>query len=83
MDAARRLLEETRGLYRIVLVHHPVATGVVSGRKSLTDVEALRALLADVGCELVLHGHAHEAVLSGVRGPRWRRLLAWREGEVG
>jgi 3',5'-cyclic AMP phosphodiesterase CpdA len=69
LEAARALLDETRGLCRIVLVHHPVATGVVSGRKSLTDVAALRALLAEAGCELVLHGHAHEAVLSGMKGP--------------
>lgn len=69
MEAARRMLEETRGRFRIVLVHHPVAAGVVSGRKSLTDVEALRALLAETGCELVLHGHAHAAVLTGVTGP--------------
>lgn len=69
LEAARGLLEQTRGLYRIVLVHHPVAAGVVSGRKSLTDVEALRTLIAEAGCELVLHGHAHEAVLTGVKGP--------------
>ncbi|MBL8555587.1 MAG: metallophosphoesterase [Phenylobacterium sp.] len=69
IEAARGLLAGTEGLYRIVLVHHPVAAGVVSGRKSLTDLEALRALLAGAGCELVLHGHAHEAVLTGVKGP--------------
>jgi 3',5'-cyclic AMP phosphodiesterase CpdA len=69
--AARALLRETaeRGLYRIVLVHHPVARDVVAGRKELVDAEALRAVLADVGAELVLHGHAHEALLTTVPGP--------------
>ncbi|MBX3484077.1 metallophosphoesterase [Phenylobacterium sp.] len=69
IEAARGLLAKAEGLYRVVLVHHPVAAGVVSRRKSLTDVDALRALLAETGCELVLHGHAHEALLTGVKGP--------------
>lgn len=69
LGKARAMLEQTRGRFRIVLVHHPVASGVVSARKSLTDADALKALLGETGCELVLHGHAHEAVLNGVPGP--------------
>jgi 3',5'-cyclic AMP phosphodiesterase CpdA len=69
LGAARDLLARTKGRFRVLLVHHPVASGVVSGRKSLTDVGRLRALLAEVGCELVLHGHAHEAVVTAVPGP--------------
>jgi 3',5'-cyclic AMP phosphodiesterase CpdA len=71
IEAARRMLAETgaRGLCRIVLIHHPVASGVVAGRKELVDAEALRAVLAEVGAELVLHGHAHEALLTTVPGP--------------
>ena len=70
--AAAALLREAgeRGLYRIVLVHHPVAPDVVSGRKELVDADALRAMLADAGAELVLHGHAHEAHLTTVPGPQ-------------
>lgn len=70
LSRAKATLQQTRGHFRIVLIHHPIANGVVSGRKSLTDADALRVLLAEAGCELVLHGHAHEAVLSGVAGPR-------------
>ena len=71
IDAARSLLRATgeRGLYRAVLVHHPVASQVVAGRKELVDGEALRAVLAEVGAELILHGHAHQALLTTVRGP--------------
>lgn len=69
LDKARAMLESTRGRFRIVLLHHPAARGVVSARKSLTDVAALTALLAETGCELVLHGHAHEALLNAVPGP--------------
>lgn len=70
--AAGALLRETgeRGLYRVVLLHHPVAANVVTGRKALVDADALRAVLAEAGAELVLHGHAHEAHLTTVAGPK-------------
>lgn len=58
-----------QGLFRVLLVHHPVAAGTVSGRKALVDAHALRALLRQEGAELVLHGHAHEALLNRVAGP--------------
>ncbi|MBU1377130.1 MAG: metallophosphoesterase [Alphaproteobacteria bacterium] len=71
IERLRAVLRETgqRGLYRIVLLHHPVAVGVVAGRKELTDAEALRAVLREVGAELVLHGHAHEALMTSTPGP--------------
>lgn len=72
LERASGLLRETgaRGLYRVLLVHHPVAPGAVSGRKALTDAAALRAVLAEAGAELVLHGHAHEALLTSTPGPQ-------------
>jgi 3',5'-cyclic AMP phosphodiesterase CpdA len=54
----------------MVLIHHPPAAGLVSRRKSLVDADALRAVLADTGAELILHGHSHEGSLAAVRGPR-------------
>ena len=48
--------------YRVVLIHHPPVPGSVSWRKRLTDATALQALLARYGAELILHGHAHEAL---------------------
>jgi 3',5'-cyclic AMP phosphodiesterase CpdA len=62
-----RLGEE--GVFRVLLVHHPVTDGAVSGRKALTDREGLRAVLARAGCELVLHGHSHHATTESVPGP--------------
>jgi 3',5'-cyclic AMP phosphodiesterase CpdA len=50
-----------RDLFRVILIHHPPIPGAVSKRKSLEDQDALRALLARHGADLVLHGHAHEA----------------------
>ncbi|WP_293897788.1 metallophosphoesterase [Phenylobacterium sp.] len=69
IERAAALLRETRGLFRVVLVHHPVTPGMVSPRKSMTDAADLRAALAAAGAELVLHGHAHAALLSGFAGP--------------
>lgn len=54
------------GLVRVVLLHHPPVAGVVSARKALADAADLRAVLARRGAELVLHGHAHEAVFGAV-----------------
>ncbi len=56
------------GLYRLVMLHHPIAEGAVSARKSLTDAAALREVLAREGAELVLHGHAHESLVTRVPG---------------
>jgi 3',5'-cyclic AMP phosphodiesterase CpdA len=66
-----RLLRQLggEGLFRIVLIHHPLTDGAVSGRKALTDRAALRAVLARAGAELVLHGHAHTASVAFTPGP--------------
>ena len=57
-------------LARILMLHHPVADGVVTGRKSLTDRRALREVIARRGAELVLHGHTHEQIFATLPGPR-------------
>jgi 3',5'-cyclic AMP phosphodiesterase CpdA len=46
-------------LFRVILIHHPPASGTVSWRKRLTDAAALQLLLERYGSELILHGHAH------------------------
>jgi 3',5'-cyclic AMP phosphodiesterase CpdA len=57
------------GLFRVVLIHHPPTPGVVSHRKALRQAPELAAILRAEGAELVLHGHAHEASTSTLRGP--------------
>lgn len=57
------------GLCRIVLIHHPVADGVVADRKALTDRSALPAMLGRTGADLILHGHTHRSTMSSVPGP--------------
>ncbi len=68
---AGELLRETGvdGLYRVILIHHPPVAGLVSARKALRDLGAFQSLLQEVGADLVLHGHAHETLLSSVPGP--------------
>lgn len=56
-------------LFRLVVLHHPPHEGAVSKRKALDDGPALREVLARRGANLVLHGHAHEALLGALPGP--------------
>ena len=56
LDAA---LRETRGRFRVVLIHHPPAPGLCKRRKALVDDVELAALLCREGAGLVLHGHLH------------------------
>jgi 3',5'-cyclic AMP phosphodiesterase CpdA len=61
---------EAEGLFRVVLLHHPLTEGAVRRRKALWDRDRLRQVLARAGAELVLHGHSHESTLESVPGPR-------------
>jgi len=56
-------------LYRILLIHHPPASGTVSWRKRLTDAADLRSLLQRYGVDLILHGHAHRTLHSYLQTP--------------
>ncbi|MFL6797390.1 MAG: metallophosphoesterase family protein [Xanthobacteraceae bacterium] len=56
-------------LFRVVLIHHPLTSDRSRRLKRLTDAAALRAVLAQEGAELVLHGHDHEHALVHVAGP--------------
>ncbi len=53
----RRLGEE--GWFRIVLLHHPPSLEGIAWRKRLVDAAPFRAVVAEAGAELVLHGHDH------------------------
>jgi 3',5'-cyclic AMP phosphodiesterase CpdA len=65
LQALGRILTETgeRGLFRVLLIHHPPLAETLGWRKRLTDSRALRDTLERHGVELVLHGHAHRATL--------------------
>lgn len=67
------LTAKTRGEARVLALHHPVTEGAVSRRKALDDAKALRALLAETGVELVLHGHMHKSHWDSVATPEGPR----------
>ena len=67
-----KLLSKTgqKGLYRVILIHHPPVSGIVSWRKRLTDAKAFRTIVAQQGAELILHGHAHRYSLEQLKTPQ-------------
>ncbi|WPB58953.1 metallophosphoesterase [Xylophilus sp. GOD-11R] len=62
--------EGEAGRIRVVMLHHPPARGAIQWRKALADAAGLRAVLKRAGAELVLHGHARDARMDSVPGPR-------------
>ena len=58
-----------RGLYRVLLVHHPVVDQDISRRRRLQDSAQLQEALSRCGAELVLHGHRHRSITEQIPGP--------------
>ena len=58
LEERLRALEQ-RGLFRIVLIHHPPVAGTVHRRAALVDGEAFAATIRRAGAELIVHGHMH------------------------
>lgn len=56
-------------LFRIVLIHHPVADHATPRLRRLIDAARVRAVIAEHGAELVLHGHNHKTSIMSVPGP--------------
>ncbi len=67
-----RLLDEAGkdGLFRVVLIHHPIAKGSTLWHRRLVDADRIRVEIARHGAELLLHGHNHRTSVSSVPGPR-------------
>lgn len=59
-------------LFRVVLIHHPPLSAPAHRFKWLADGRDLRALLAQTGAELVIHGHDHVHSLVWLDGPKGR-----------
>jgi 3',5'-cyclic AMP phosphodiesterase CpdA len=55
----------TEGLFRVVMIHHPPLPA--ARHKCLTDAVAFQRALADVGAELIIHGHDHVHSLIWIR----------------
>jgi 3',5'-cyclic AMP phosphodiesterase CpdA len=61
LDALR-----TEGLFRVVMIHHPPVPA--AHHQCLTDAVAFQRALADVGAELIIHGHDHSHSLIWIGG---------------
>ncbi|MFG1329909.1 metallophosphoesterase [Xanthobacter autotrophicus] len=63
----KALLEQLKaeGLFRVVMIHHP-PVGERPFHRDLRDAAKVRAVLAEAGAELVLHGHDHRASLGQI-----------------
>jgi 3',5'-cyclic AMP phosphodiesterase CpdA len=59
-------------VFRVVLIHHPPIPNSGHYMKRLIDGPIFRALLAEHGAELLLHGHNHEQQLMWLDGPGGR-----------
>jgi 3',5'-cyclic AMP phosphodiesterase CpdA len=67
-----RLLAETRGMMRVVMIHHPPHnTGSTPGR-GLTDSRRFEKIIREQGAELILHGHNHRHSVHYLQGPDGR-----------
>jgi 3',5'-cyclic AMP phosphodiesterase CpdA len=66
------LLNETRGLFRVVAIHHPPVSKRSHYLKRLTDAGAFRDVIARHGAELLIHGHNHRRQTVFLDGPRGR-----------
>jgi 3',5'-cyclic AMP phosphodiesterase CpdA len=69
-------LAQTRGLFRIVLIHHPPRSPLRRHLRRLVDAAQLRAVLAAHGAELLLHGHDHRRAILWLDGPQATKIPA-------
>ncbi|PWL17110.1 metallophosphatase [Falsochrobactrum shanghaiense] len=71
---ARRLaamLDEagSRGLFRVVMIHHPPIHGATPTHKRLYGIRRFQKIIRNHGAELILHGHTHLATRYDIDGP--------------
>jgi 3',5'-cyclic AMP phosphodiesterase CpdA len=52
-------LAEQRGLFRVIMIHHPPVRGATSAHKRLYGIGLFQRIVRRHGVELVLHGHDH------------------------
>lgn len=61
--------------FRVVLIHHPPVSQA-RRHKLLCDADALKGVLAELGADLLLHGHDHLHMLNWLTGPGGTRVPA-------
>lgn len=68
------ILDETgrRGLFRIIMIHHPPVRGAAPSHKRLLGIGLFQRTVREHGAELVLHGHTHLSTQYEINGPDWK-----------
>ena len=61
-----------RGLFRVVMIHHPPVRNAVSQAKRLFGIDNFQHVVRRHGAELVLHGHSHLPSLHWIDGKKDR-----------
>ena len=64
----KELLENTRGLFRVIMIHHPPVEKVTPHHKRLIGIKHFQSAVSECGAELVLHGHTHMPDHNTIRG---------------
>ncbi|WP_157016993.1 metallophosphoesterase family protein [Mesorhizobium xinjiangense] len=72
-EQARRLavlldMTRRRGLYRVIMIHHPPVRGATAAHKRLYGISLFQKTVRRHGAELVLHGHTHLPTLFWIDG---------------
>ncbi|MDI2091005.1 metallophosphoesterase family protein [Commensalibacter oyaizuii] len=64
LQRLRSILYQTKkeGLFRIVVLHHPPVSGIVTKRKALRNRKKLQQILLEEGAEMILYGHVHKTM---------------------
>jgi 3',5'-cyclic AMP phosphodiesterase CpdA len=58
------------GMPTVVMIHHPPGRHGASFGRGLRDASAFERVIADQGCDLILHGHNHRHSLNRMKGQR-------------
>ncbi|MEN5276881.1 metallophosphoesterase [Brucella sp. TWI432] len=58
-----------RGLFRVVMIHHPPIRGATPTHKRLYGIRRFQNVIRKHGAELVIHGHTHLATRYDIDGP--------------
>jgi 3',5'-cyclic AMP phosphodiesterase CpdA len=67
LDVAKK-----RGLFRVVMIHHPPVHGAAAAHKRLFGIARFQRVIKEHGAELVLHGHTHLSTVHWIEGPKAR-----------
>lgn len=65
---------EERGLFRVVMIHHPPVRHAVQPHKRLFGIGRFQKVIRSSGAELVLHGHSHLPTQNVIEGKDGRAV---------